>query len=445
MQDRILNFNCLEKIGEKVRLCGWVHTVRVHGKIAFFDLKDRSGVIQVVCVKDLAGKAGKLGQQDVVEIIAEVKNRDKAYINKDLPLGKIEVQALEIKILQKAEVLPFDMGGKDLNLELPTLLDYRSLTLREPKIASIFKVQEQVIEAFRDSLRKRDFTEFQAPVIIPQTAEGGAEVFEVKYFGHKAYLSQSPQFYKQILVGVFERVFSVNKTLRAEPSVTTRHLTEVTTLDAEMGFIDSWIDIMDTASDVIKEIFKSVEKHCGEILRMYNVSLPKITPVIPRLKLKEAQDIIYKRTGRDVRNEFDLSPEDEKEIGKWALEEKGSDLIFITHYPVSKRPFYVLEDPEDKGYTLSFDLIGRGLEILTGGQRINDGQKLKLNALKRNIDLAKSELYFQAFRFGMPPEGGFSFGSERIVMQILGLGNIRQASLFPRDMDRIDERFSLSE
>jgi nondiscriminating aspartyl-tRNA synthetase len=299
-----------------------------------------------------------------------------------------------------------------------------------------------VIDAFREALQKKDFTEFQAPVIIPQTAEGGSEVFEVKYFEYKAFLAQSPQFYKQILVGVFERVFSVNKTLRAEPSVTTRHLTEVTTLDAEQGFIEDWTELMDTVEYVIKYIFERVEKECAKELKLFSVTVPKTSNPIPRLKLREVQDIIFKRTGRDNRNEPDLQPDDEKEICKWALEEKGSELIFVTHYPVEKRPFYTYEDPEDPGYTLSFDLLGRGTEWLTGGQRIHQLDKLTENAKRRGIDLQKSELYIQAFKYGMPPEGGFSFGSERITMHILELQNVREASLFPRDMERVDIRLS---
>lgn len=444
MERKIIT-DCIEAAGEKVLLKGWVERVRSHGKISFFDLRDRSGTVQIAAFNELAPKVAELNIQDVVEIEGIVKAREERYQNKEIITGSIEIELTQLNVLAKSEEMPFDMGGKDLNLELPTLLDFRGLTLRHQKIAPIFKLQEAVIDEFRKAMQKKEFTEFQAPVIIPQTAEGGSEVFEVKYFGHKAFLSQSPQFYKQILVGVYERVFAVNKTLRAEPSVTTRHLTEVTTLDAEFGFINSWTDVMDMAEYVISEILKKIDKEHSDILKLYNQAIPKISNPIPRLKLREAQDIILKRTGRDSRREPDLSPDDEKEISRWALEDKGSDLVFVTHYPVEKRPFYTFEDPEDLGYTLSFDLIGRGVEWLTGGQRINDYNKLVENAKERGIDLAKSELYLQAFRYGMPQEGGFSFGSERIVMNVLGLSNIREASLFPRDMERVDARFSVME
>lgn len=442
---RTLISETISHVGKLVTVEGWIHLRRDHGKLLFFSLRDRSGFLQIVVnakVTSSAYEAAKdIKPEFAVKIKGLVKKRPENAIDKSSIAGSVELEAQRINVLSKAEILPFDMGGKDLNLELPTLLDHRGLTLQHPKIAAIFKVQETIIDSFRQACKKKDFTEFQSPVIIPQGAEGGSEVFEVKYFDHKAYLAQSPQFYKQIMVGVFERVFTVNKTLRAEPSVTTRHLTEVTTLDAEFGFIESWLDVMDMAEYIIKFIIGSVGNQNSDILKMYNATSPKIPAKIPRIKLREAQEIIFKRTGRDNRQEPDLSPEDEREICRWSQEEKNSDLVFVTHYPVSKRPFYTLEDPKDLGYTLSFDLIGRGTEWMTGGQRINDYKKLVENAKKRGIDLKKSEIYLQAFRYGMPSEGGFSFGSERITMHILGLQNIREASLFPRDMERVDERF----
>lgn len=443
---RTLISETINQVSKTVVVEGWIHLRRDHGKLIFLSLRDRSGFLQIVVnarVSASAYEAAKeIKPEFAVKIEGAVKKRPENAIDKNSIAGSVELEAQEITVLSRAEVLPFDMGGKDLNLELPTLLDHRGLTLRHPKVAAIFKVQETVIDAFRQACKKKDFMEFQSPVIIPQGAEGGSDVFEIKYFDHKAYLAQSPQFYKQIMVGVFERVFTVNKTLRAEPSVTTRHLTEVTTLDAEFGFIDSWLDVMDMAEYVTKFMIDSVSKQNSDVLTMYNATIPKLSAKIPRIKLREAQEIIFKRTGRDNRQEPDLQPEDEREICRWSLEEKDSDLVFITHYPVSKRPFYAFEDPKDKGFTLSFDLIGRGTEWMTGGQRINDYDKLVENAKKRGIDLEKSEIYLQAFRYGMPSEGGFSFGSERITMHILGLQNVREASLFPRDMERVDERFS---
>ncbi len=430
--------DALEKVGEEIELCGWVHNKRDHKKIVFIDLRDRTGIIQVVGGEEFK----QLNPEDVVCINGVVKTRPEKLINPKMQTGSVEFEAKGMKVLSKAENLPFDLGKENLDVTLPILLDYRSLSLHHPKIQAIFRVEETVIDAFRESLKKKSFFEFQSPVIIPQTAEGGADVFEVKYFDRQAYLSQSPQFYKQIMVGAFEKVFTVNKTLRAEPSVTTRHLAEVTTLDAEMGFIDSWTELMDMAEYVIKFIFDEVSKKNASDLHLLGATIPKIDARIPRIKLREAQEIIFKRTGKDKRKEPDFQPEDEREICKWALEEKGSDLIFITNMPKEKRPFYVVEDPENPGCALDFDLLGRGFEWMTGTQRINDLKILLQRAKERGINIHKSELYLQAFRYGMPPEGGFSFGSERIVMGILELKNIREASLFPRDMERVDVRLS---
>ena len=437
--NRTLIADCPNLAGKEVTIEGWVHTKRDHGKITFLDVYDRSGLVQVV---GNGQQIQSLRPQYVVKIQGKVQERPTSTINESMPTGKIEIKAEKIDVLAAAAELPFDLNMQTLDLELPTLLDMRALTLRHPKVKAIFKVQEAIVDEFRQSMKRQQFTEFQSPVIIPQGAEGGSEMFEIKYFDYKAFLAQSPQFSKRILVGVFERVFTVNKTLRAEPSVTTRHLTEVTTLDAEFGFIESWEELMDVAEITIKDIFKRVKSDSKEQLDLLGATVPKTSGKIPRIKLREAQEIIFKRTKRDSTKEPDLAPEDEREICKWSEEEKGSELIFITHYPTSKRPFYTLQDPEDPNYTLSFDLLGRGIEWLTGGQRINDLKILIERAKERDIDLKKSALYLQAFEYGIPPEGGFSFGSERITMNILGLKNIREASLFPRDMERIDVRLS---
>ena len=238
------------------------------------------------------------------------------------------------------------------------------------------------------------------------------------------------------MVGVFERVFVINKVFRAEPSVTTRHLSEYVSLDAEMGFIDSWQDLMDTCEIIIRNIFSDLQ-------RKFKIVVPNIGNKIPRLKMREVQEIIFERTKRDNRKAPDLEPEDEKEICAFAKEKYDSELIFITHYPVKKRPFYTFADPEELDYTLSFDLLCRGLEITTGGQRINEYKKLVENIKKWGNKPDDFSYYLQAFEYGIPPEGGFAFGLERIAKQILGLENVREASLFPRDMERIDQKLSL--
>lgn len=426
-----------QKIGEKVRVLAWARIVRDHGQITFLELVDRSGIVQAI-----GQKISKVSPESAVEVEGTVKKRPEKLVNPKQKNGEIEVEIEKLTVLSLAQELPFDVGKENLDLELPTLLDWRALTMKHPKQKAIFKVQSAVIDGFREALKAKDFTEFQAPSIIPSVPEGGAEVFEVKYFDYKVYLAQSTQLYKQIMTGVFERVFSVNKIFRAEPSVTTRHLTEVISLDAEMGFIDSWLEVLETAEYTIKQIFKYVEEKCEEELALLGATLPKIGEKIPKVKLREAQEIIFKRTGVDHRKEKDLTPEDEREICAWAGEEKGSELVFVSHFPTKSRPFYTYPDPEDPEYNQGFDLIGRGVEWLTGGRRIENYEMLLEHVRQWKINPEKIELYLQAFKYGMPPEGGFAFGAERVTQGILGLKNVREATPFPRDMERVDIRLS---
>lgn len=440
---RTLVIDCLQDIGKEVSVSGWVHTVRSHGKIAFFDLRDRSGILQIGAFKpDLAKAVSELGPQYVVSATGVIKKREERYINKNSHVGTIELELHSLEVIEKSAEMPFDMGGIDLNLDLPALLDNRALTLRHPKIQAIFKVQEVIIDSFREFMKSQGFFEFQAPSIAPAVAEGGSEVFEVNYFEHKAYLSQSPQLYKQIVMTAFERVFSVNKVFRAEPSVTTRHLTEVVSMDAEMAFIESWEDVRDMADKTIKFIFQQLEKKCMRELVMFDATLPSVIEKTPSISLQKAQEKIFKNSGRDVRSEKDLNPEDEREICTIIKKETGSDLVFIYGYPTKKKPFYVYPDPDNPEYNHGMDLLCRGVEWLSGGRRINSYQQLLKHVSEWKMDPNKIKMFLDAFKYGSPPEGGFAFGAERITMQILGLSNIREASMFPRDMERIDERLT---
>ncbi len=437
--NRTLINQTISKIGETVLLKGWVNSRRDHGKIVFIDLRDRTGLMQIVLSPELAAD---LHVEDVVQISGLVKARPEKLVNPKLVSGTVELEAKEVVVLSKSAELPFDLGQETLDLQLPTLLDYRALTLRHPKVQAIFKVQEVVIDSFRKALQARDFREFQAPNIISSIPEGGAEVFEVKYFDHKAYLSQSPQLYKSLLVGDFERVFSVNKVFRAEPSVTTRHLTEVVSLDAEFGFLESWLDVLEMEEYVVRFIFSEVEKKCQAELALFQATLPKLADKIPLVKLRDAQEIILQRTGRDSRHEKDLSPEDEREICRWSLEEHGSDLVYVSHFLTAKKPFYIQPDPENPEFVLSVDLLGRGVEWSSGGQRLNDYDHIRKNIKEWGLKEEDVAMYLQAFKYGVPPLGGFALGAERVTMHILGLQNIREASLFPRDMERVDFRLS---
>lgn len=443
---RTLILEAPEKIGEKVSLSGSVHTVRSHGKIAFFDLYDRTGFIQVGGFgKELAQQIASLSPQDVVAIEGLVKKRDERYVNPDMATGTIEVELEKLTLVAKSDTMPFDMGGKELNVELPTLLDYRSLTLKHPKVQMIFTIQAALAKEFRNAAEELNCKEIFVPTIAAGATEGGSEVFMVDYYDHKAFMTQSPQLYKQIMVGVLERVFTIAKAYRAEPSVTTRHLAEATQMDIEIGFIESFEELLDAVEFVGTYMIKNVTKKYPEILKAYGVKQPLVPDNVPRLTLREAQQIVTQRTGRDLTKEPDLNPEDEKEICLWAKEEKGSDFVTITHFPTKKRAFYTMPDPKDPEYSLSYDLLFRGLEILSGSQRINSYDELVEAMKKKDVDPENFGMYLMAFKYGMPPEGGFSFGLERLTMKLLELGNVREASLFPRDMERVDERLSKKE
>jgi len=432
---RTLVYDAINKVEEKVTLMGYVDKLRDHGKITFIDLRDRTGIIQ--CVGE---NLPKVSLQSAIEVVGKVNKRPKSMINKSINTGQVEVWIENINILSPASELPFDMGSEQLNLQLPTLLDYRTLTLRHDKISKIFKVQESLMEGFRKASIELGCTEIFTPTISASATEGGSDVFKIKYYDNDAFLVQSPQLYKQMLVPVFERVYLVSRAYRAEPSVTTRHLSESIQMDCELGFVD-FNDLLDAMEYVGRETISYAVVECAGILKEYKSENISINKDIPRLKLREAQEILKGLTGVDHTNEPDLMPEEEREICKWARSERKSDFVTITHFPTKKRAFYTLPDPQDPEYSLSYDLLFRGVEILSGSQRINKYDDLEKAIIGRGMNPENFKMYLQAFKYGMPPEGGFSFGLERITMLVLGLSNVREASLFPRDMERVDFRF----
>ena len=436
MSERILNQQVVSHIGETVRLAGWIANRRDHGKITFIDLRDRSGIAQMVGIK----LENIPNMFDAVEVVGLVKERPQKMINTDLATGTVEIEIQELKILNPSAELPFDMGGLDLEVSLPTLLDNRSLTLRHPKVNAIFKAQANIAEGFRRAAQDLGCTEVFPPTISASSTEGGAEVLKVDYFGHSTFLVQSPQLYKQMLSGAMERVYLISHIYRAEPSVTTRHLVESVQLDCEIGFIDSFDQLTGYMEQTFAQTIAYAQEHSAEQFKLLGVEPSKVSNTIPRLTMREAQQIIFDRTGVDHRTEPDLMPEDEREIGRWALEEHDSDLVTITHFPTAKRAFYTMPDPENPEYSLSYDLLYKGLEISSGSQRIDNLEQLTQVIKDRDMDPADFELYLQAFKYGMPPHGGFSYGLERATMKMLNLENIRQASLFPRDMERVDFR-----
>ena len=435
-----------EKIGNEATIMGWVDVRRDQGKLIFLDIRDFSGKVQGVVlpgvIEETKSIAEKLRSEWVVEINGKVNARPERNVKAGVLNGELEMEVLNIKILAEAAVLPFDMSLSGYNLDLSTELDNRAIVLRQPKNQAIFKIQETIIDSFREFMKKNDFFEFQAPSITPATAEGGAEVFQVNYFDKKAYLSQSPQLYKQVVMTAFERCFSVNKVFRAEPSSTTRHLTEVVSLDAEFGFIDSWTDVRDMAEETVRFILDEVAKRNSEELKLLNSTLPIMLEKTPTYSLTETQEKIFKKFGRDVRGDKDLNPQDEKEICEIVREETGSDFVFVYGFPTLKKPFYVYPNPDTPEYNEGIDLLCRGVEWLSGGRRINDYRQLLSHVEKWKMDPNKIKMFLEAFKYGAPPEGGFAFGAERLTMQILQLKNIREATMFPRDMNRIDERLT---
>jgi nondiscriminating aspartyl-tRNA synthetase len=432
-------------VGQEVNIKGWVDVRRDQGKMVFMDMRDMTGKVQCVVLPNHSEAIESVKEARVEWVLSVngiVNKRPDRNVNKDAQNGDIELEVTKVEILASAAPLPFDMSLTGYNLDLTTELDNRSLVLRHPKNQAIFKVQETIIDSFREFMKKNNFFEFQAPAITPATAEGGAEVFQVEYFDKKAYLTQSPQLYKQIVMSAFERAFSVNKVFRAEPSSTTRHLTEIVSLDAEMAFIDSWKDVRDMAEETVRYILKQVEEKNAEHLKILGATLPTMIEKTPTLSLTEVQQKIFEKTGRDVRGDKDTNPQDEREICEIIKEEKGSDFVFIYGYPTRKKPFYVYPNPENPEFNEGMDLICRGVEWLSGGRRINKYDQLMEHVKEWGMDPAKVKMFLEAFKYGVPPEGGFAFGAERMTMQLLGLKNVREASMFPRDMNRIDERLT---
>lgn len=425
-------------ISKRIKIAGSVHVVRSHGKIAFADISDRSGVLQVVGGENIT----ELKPQYQVEIEGVINSRPEKMVNEKIKTGTVEMASEKVEILSKSEEMPFDMGAEELNLELPTLLDYRALTLRHPKQQAIFRVEAKVAAAFRKAAEDLGCTEVFTPSISASATEGGAEVFKVDYYGHDAFLVQSPQLYKQIMVGALERVYLFSHAFRSEPSVTTRHLSEVVQLDCEIGFIENFEELLDALEFVGVRMIKDAAEESEKELKMFGVDKPLVAPKVPRLTLRKAQEIIAEERKSERRYDPDLTPEDEKDISTWVKRKYGSDFVTITHFPTKKRAFYSMPDPKDPEFSLSYDILFRGLEIASGSQRINDYKQLLDIMKSRNLNPDNFEMYLQAFKYGLPPEGGFSFGLERVVMKLLDLKNVREASLFPRDMERVDFRFS---
>jgi nondiscriminating aspartyl-tRNA synthetase len=426
--NRILIRKLKSEVGEVVKIQGWVHKIRKLGKLAFIMVRDRSGIVQcVVNTKTIDIKGLKL--ESVIELIGEVQNKEGT---KD----EAEIWTHSLSTLSAVNVdIPIEINKDELDANIDTILNNRVLSLRHPRINAVFKIQAVLAQAFQGFLSEEGFTQVFTPKIVAEGTEGGTELFEIKYFEKKAYLAQSPQFYKQMMVGSgYERVFEIGHVYRAEEHNTVRHLNEYVSLDLEMGFINDERDIIELEKKLLKYMLSSVEEKCGEELKLLQVSMPIIDNNIPSMRLSEAVEILKENYGR-IDLEGDLDPEGEKQICEYAKEHLGSEFLFLTHYPLRKRPMYAM--PAEEILTHSFDLLFRGLEITTGGQRIHNYEQLKASMASRGLNVESFKDYLEVFKYGMPPHGGLAIGLERLTAQLLGYRNIREVTLFPRDRDRI--------
>ena len=408
---------------------GAVHLLRDMGGLAFFTLRMARGAVQCVCAPDVLPEG--FCEECCVELSGAAREEPRAP-------GGVEIAVESITVLSRpAAPMLVSLGRGPLRLNLDTELALRPVVLRRLKERAVFKVQEGLVRSFRDYLTGEGFTEVHTPKIVRAGAEGGSNIFKLDYFGKKAYLAQSPQFYKQTMVGVFERVFEVGPVFRAEKHATPRHLNEYTGLDFEMGYIDSFYDVIEMEAGYLRHAMKLLaDEYAGE-LELLGAELPAADR-IPCLRFDDAKRLAAEKYGYKIRDPYDLEPEEEIRIGQYAKEELGSDFVFVTHYPSKKRPFYAMDDPDGPKYTLSFDLLFRGMEVTTGGQRVHDYAAQVAKMEDRGMDPAEFESYLMIHRHGMPPHGGLGIGLERLTMKLCGLDNVRYASLFPRDRSRLE-------
>ena len=419
-------------LNQEVILEGAVHSIRNMGDVAFVILRRREGLFQTVVENEKAN----LSVHDLKEAMTL---RVKGILNEEerAPHGR-EIRIREVEILSApAEPMPLAIDKWKLNTSLEAKLNLRPIALRNVQERSKFKIQEALTRAFRDFLYEQGFTEIHTPKIGARGAEGGANLFKFSYFHKPAVLAQSPQFYKQMMVGVFDRVFETGPVFRAEKHNTKRHLNEYTSLDFEMGYIDGFEDIMAMETGFLQYMVDLLKKDYEKELKILGVTLPNVDK-IPTVRFDEAKRKVAEKYGRKIRNPYDLEPEEEALIGQYFKEECDADFVFVTHYPSKKRPFYAMDDPADPTFTLSFDLLYHGLEITTGGQRIHDYNMLLEKIEKRGMTTEGMEQYMDTFKHGMPPHGGLGIGLERLTMKLIGEDNVRETTLFPRDMSRLE-------
>lgn len=432
LRERVRTSEVGAHVGQQVRLQGWLHQFRELGKINFLIIRDGWGCFQAI-VEDVA--ALELLRAVQVESVIEIEG---VVVAEPQAPGGVELHETQVTILEPVhEPPPIEVNKREMKAALETFLDHAVIGLRHPRRRAILRLSGAAMAGFRSTLDSAGFTEIQTPKILGSASEGGANVFTVEYFDRPAYLSQSPQLYKQIAVGFFERVYEVGPAFRAEPHATTRHLAEYVSLDVELGFIQDHTTVMGVLTQVIGGMLAELRRTCGADLEMLGIGLPAMPAEVPAIYFPRAQELLEERYGIACRGEPDLAPEHERALGRWAQETYGSDFLFVTGYPLHKRAFYTAPNPAEPYYSNSFDLLFRGLELVSGGQRLHRYADYLAVMEERGMNSAAFAEYLKAFRFGMPAHGGFAIGLERFLMQLLGLPNLRLATLFPRDMNRL--------
>lgn len=430
--ERIWSSALPEHAGQEVSLAGWIHRFRQLSGVSFLILRDAKGLAQIV-IEDpaLVAEIARLPLESVVAITG------RAVAVKQAPNG-VEVHDPRIEVISAAAAPPpFDLFRPKIQAQLPTQLDHAPVALRHLRARALARLSSELVAGFRATLTGLDFTEIQTPKIVASATESGANVFAIDYFGRPAFLAQSPQLYKQIMVGVFERVFEVGPVFRAEPHDTPRHLNEYVSLDAEMGFITDHTTVMALLTTVIRGMIGAAQTWLATQPDRFGIVLPELPGPIPAVHFTEAQAMISQATGEDLTGEYDLAPAHERWLGEWARTAHGSDFLFVTGYPRAKRPFYTHPDPDRPDYTNGFDLLFRGLELVTGGQRLHRYDDYLAALHERGLDPEPLAWYLEAFKHGMPPHGGFAIGLERFVSRIAGIENVREVTLFPRDLNRL--------
>lgn len=429
--ERILSNEIASHCDERILIAGWLHRQRELSRVTFLLVRDRNGITQVVMSAERARELASLPEESVIEVIGTV------VANPQAPNGYELIDPDVRLISSRPHPLPFELFRPEMTTGLPTMLDHASVALRHPRQRAAFQIMAASLSGFRSTLDGLSFTEIQTPKIVGSATESGANVFAIDYFGRQAYLAQSPQFYKQAMVGVFERVYEVGPVFRAEPHDTTRHLAEYVSLDAELGFIADHTTVMAVLTTVLRGMLSEVADRAGSALSIAGITLPQVHEEIPTLHFADAQAMISRATGENLVGKPDLAPAHERWLGEWALREHNSEFVFVTGYPMAKRPFYTQPEPNNPEFSNSFDLLFKGVELVTGGQRLHEyGAYVK--ALQSRGQLVEDyESYLQPFKYGMPPHGGFAIGLERWVARLTGAQNVRETTLFPRDRNRL--------